>query len=140
MADLDTGKTENSKAAAAEEPSDTPKFAQIPGIDERRKTPRKAFFVMGQIAIPQRGGMAVRYLDISTGGVGLVSDLNIPARTRVHLKFTIMMADSSLYPFVVQAEVAHSTFSSLRRGFVIGLIFLNPTDELLMTIKQYIAS
>jgi hypothetical protein len=107
MADLDTAKTETPKAAAAEEPSDTPKFAQIPGIDERRKTARKAFFVMGQIAIPQRGSMAVRYLDISTGGVGLVSDLNIPARTRVHLKFTIMMADSSLYPFVVQAEVAH---------------------------------
>ncbi|NBW79556.1 MAG: PilZ domain-containing protein [Betaproteobacteria bacterium] len=137
MADVTT---EPSPPAAAQEPSDAPKFAQIPGVEERRKTARKTFFVMGQIALPTRGPMAVRYLDISTGGVGLVSDLNIPARTRVHLKFTIMLADSSFYPFVVQAEVAHSTFSSLRRGFVIGLIFLNPTDELLMTIKQYIAS
>ena len=137
MADVTT---EPSPPAAAQVPSDTPKFAQTPGVEERRKTARKTFFVMGQIALPTRGPMAVRYLDISTGGVGLVSDLNIPARTRVHLKFTIMLADSSFYPFVVQAEVAHSTFSSLRRGFVIGLIFLNPTDELLMTIKQYIAS
>jgi c-di-GMP-binding flagellar brake protein YcgR len=106
-------------------------------MENRRKSFRKPFSVAGQMAWPPKPALEVRYVDISLGGVGLVSDLNIPPHSHIHLKFKIMLSNGTMHPFVVEGKVAHSTFSSVRRGFILGVSFIRPSDKLLDTIKNY---
>ena len=83
--------------------------------------------------------LMVRMLDISLGGMLVVSNVNMAIKQSVKLEFNILMRKSGAYTSITTiAAVAYSAFSNEENGFKLGLQFAGLSDAYKMLIIQYV--
>ena len=106
---------------------------------ERRDFERRAMTGPARITIEGKPPIMVRILDISFGGMCVVSDTNIPNRQVLKLEFNILIRKSGLYTAIVtHVVVAYSAFSSDQGGFKLGLQFGLLPDHYKLLVLQYV--
>jgi c-di-GMP-binding flagellar brake protein YcgR len=109
------------------------------GID-RREFKRVVFHGYSELLLPNHDVMKVRTMDISRGGVGVVSSLNLlpgmPCRVNLHFR----KIPFGMENIVVEAQIAHCVLSGKEQGFLIGLQFVDPSPEALDAVDRYIKS
>jgi hypothetical protein len=105
--------------------------------DERRLVERKPLRVRVRVTLAGRPEMEVRSVDVSTGGMSLVVDVNLAPATPCNLSFTLLLPDGSMHKVQIAATVAHCTYSGQRSGFVIGLQFKGASEELKGLLQRY---
>lgn len=105
---------------------------------ERRVDVRKPFRSPAFLAVPGRPPASVRTVDISSGGVGILSADNPPPKTVCTVRLALPVKGRGTVVFDVQARVAHSIYSSKGGGFQIGLQFTQLTPDLAAAIVGYL--
>jgi len=113
-------------------------LASSPPEGERRQVERKPLRVRVRMALAGKPEAEVRAVDVSTGGMSLVVDLNLATGTPCNLAFTLQLPDSSLHKVQVGAVIVHSTYCGLRSGFVIGLQFKGASESLKAALLRYV--
>lgn len=105
---------------------------------ERRQAERKLFSTRMRLGLPGRPEIEVRSIDIGTGGMGMVSELNLAPGTPCNLAFSLPQPDGSWHKAQVAGTVAYSTYSSKRNGFVNGVRFMGMSAALLAAVEAYL--
>jgi c-di-GMP-binding flagellar brake protein YcgR len=108
--------------------------------DERRQVERKSLRVRVRVALAGKPDMEVRAVDVSTGGMSLVVDLNLAPATSCHLSFMLPLPDGGMHQVQIAAVIAHCTYSGQRSGFVIGLQFKGASEDLKAALLRYVKS
>jgi hypothetical protein len=106
---------------------------------ERREFERK--FLRGPARITPIGmrPWIVRTLDISAGGVCIVSSVNLQPKQLLKIEFNLLVRKTGAYTGLgLQAMVAYSAFSQTEDGFKLGLQFALLTDTHKSLILQYL--
>jgi c-di-GMP-binding flagellar brake protein YcgR len=106
---------------------------------EKRSHERRAMRSPVEVLLPGRAALAMRATDISVGGIGLVAAANAPLGLEVQLRIPLPFGASGTQHFEVRARVQHSVFSSRDDGFRIGMVFLRPSDRLVVAIGDFLA-
>ncbi|WP_374661534.1 PilZ domain-containing protein [Inhella sp.] len=115
---------------------------ELNAFAEQRAHERRPLRTQVELLLPDRPAMAMRTTDISVTGIGLVASANPPLGLRVGLRIPLPNPGTALAPstvFEVQALVRHSVYSVRENGFRIGMVFVQPTDKLIVAIGNYIA-
>ena len=105
--------------------------------DERRQVERKPLRVRVRMTLAGKPDMEVRAVDVSTAGMSLVVDVNLPPATSCNLTFLLPLPDGGMHPVQVAAVIAHCTYSGQRMGFVIGLQFKGASEDLKAALLRY---
>lgn len=111
-------------------------------ITEQRAHERRPLRTQVELLLPGRPLLLMRSTDISVSGIGLVANANPPMGLRVGLRIPLpnsASAAAAVTVYEVQALVRHSVFSIRENGFRIGMVFVQPTDKLIVAIGNYIA-
>jgi hypothetical protein len=109
---------------------------------EQRAHDRRPLRIQVQLLLPGRPPLVMRTTDISVSGIGLLSNATPPEGLRVMLRIPMPNRRAPTAPptvFDVQAQVRHSVFSSREDAYRVGLMFVQPSDKLLVAIGNYIA-
>jgi len=105
---------------------------------ERRQVERKPLRVRVRMTLADQPETEVRAVDVSTGGISLVVDLNLAPGTPCKLAFTLQLPDNSLHKVQVGAVIVHSTYSGQRMGFVTGVQFKGASEDLKAALLRYV--
>lgn len=105
---------------------------------DRRQGERKRFRALAEMRLPNQQVLHVRAFDISVGGIGVVSPLNVRLETLCEIKVRTPLFDAGINIFQLRARVTHSVLSATEAGFMLGLEFENPPTAAVNVIKQYI--
>ncbi len=107
------------------------------GLD-RRSSERKAFKAPALLRLPDQQVIEVRTTDISVGGIGVVTPMNLrqDAVCDIRVRPPIFTEDMGL--IVARGRIAHSILSGREKGFLIGLQFLEIPSSMADLIKQYV--
>lgn len=104
---------------------------------ERRQVERKPLSVRVRLALAGRPEMEVRSTDTGASGMSLIVDVNLAPGTACNLAFTLPLPDGGPHKVQVAATVIHSTYSSKRSGFVIGVQFKGASADLQAALARY---
>lgn len=106
---------------------------------EKRATPRK-FFKTHAAATYQGKQFTVLTVDVSMGGMAIVSQYNLVTNSTIALSFNISSIKEvgMLYPVEVSATIVHSMFSAAVDGFKVGLKFSGLNEKSVLALKQYL--
>ena len=108
---------------------------------DRRQFERKTMRGPARLTVSGKPPKVVRMLDISEGGICVVSDTNISAREVVKLEFNMLIRKSGAYTgLVLNAVVTYNAFSNEESGFKLGLQFGGLKDSQRLLILQYIGA
>ena len=110
------------------------------GGAERRRSKRTLYRSHAKLLLPGHDAIEVRTVDVSSGGVGVVSPLNLlpglPCEIHLHFrKIPIGMEN-----IAVRSRIAYCVLSGKEQGFLIGVQFVEPPQEALQVIDRYIKS
>lgn len=105
---------------------------------DRREHPRKFLSGAAHLLSPGRAPIEVRMLDISIGGIGLVSPMNMPHEWSGHVRFTLTRGSPGVDTLLVPVQVVHSVLSGRQGGFVLGMRFVDLPEDTLAVITRYI--
>jgi c-di-GMP-binding flagellar brake protein YcgR len=106
---------------------------------ERRQHERKVLRGSAQLQIAGRPMLAVRMLDLSAGGVGIVSPINLPVKTGCTLRFPLHLQSRGTTTVVeIPSAVTNSIFSGAEDGFKLGLMFKGISVEAAELITQFL--
>ncbi|WP_298234990.1 PilZ domain-containing protein [uncultured Azohydromonas sp.] len=107
---------------------------------DRRKFKRTLYRSHARLLLPDLDAIEVRTVDISSGGVGIVSPLNLLPGTpcEIHLRFRKIPI--GMENVAMQAQVAYCVLSGREQGFLSGIQFVEPSREALKAIDRYIRS
>lgn len=111
-------------------------------FSEQRAHERRPLRTQVELLLPGQPPLAMRTTDISISGIGLVASANPPRGLVVGIRLQLPRAVGVLTPppvFELQAVVRHSVYSGRESAFRIGLMFVKPSDQLLVAIGNYIA-
>lgn len=106
--------------------------------NDRRQTERKLFRALAELRLPNQQLLHVRAFDISVGGIGVVSSLNVRLETPCEIKVRAPLLGAGMDVFQLRARVTHSVLSAKEKGFMLGLEFENPPTAAVDIIKQYV--
>jgi len=81
----------------------------------------------------------VRLCDLSLGGIGLITQRNIPMASVCHVKFRLTMPSGHLFTVVAAAQAIYSAYNARQHGFKTGLRFGKLPDEAVAAITEFIA-
>lgn len=86
---------------------------------QRRQYKRKAYHTSAELLLPNRKPIAVRTLDISVGGMGLVVSHNLLAGDYCLIRLPLPIKPNGRLVCEIESTVVHSVFSSgIRRAKV----------------------
>lgn len=109
--------------------------------EERRVFERKTLRGPARIVLSGMPTTIVRVLDISLGGMGVVSDSNIPVKKSFQIEFNILVRKKNTIAGIrAAAVVTHVAFSNDEGGFKVGLQFIGLTELQKQLIIQYIGT
>ncbi|NML15795.1 PilZ domain-containing protein [Azohydromonas caseinilytica] len=107
---------------------------------QHRHVERRRFRSLAQVLLlPTRELMAVPTVDISPGGVGFVSPLNLPLDLACEIRFRAPIIGQHVEMFVARGQVAYSVLSGPEGGFIIGLQFTDIAVSALALIREYVS-
>ncbi|HEU4622485.1 MAG TPA: PilZ domain-containing protein [Burkholderiaceae bacterium] len=106
--------------------------------DERRYEPRKPLHTRVQLLLPNTSLIEARAFDISLGGLGMVSPLNLPVRAQGTAAFSLPVKDGAIQTIRLPVRIAYSICSSANVGFKIGLQWLSIDEQDRFKIAAYI--
>jgi len=107
--------------------------------EERRVFERKTLRGPARIVLRDAQATIVRMLDISLGGAGILSELNLPAKKSFQLEFNILVRKTNTVAGIrAPVVVTHVAFSNNEGGFKVGLQFLSLSDVQKQLINQFI--
>lgn len=104
---------------------------------ERRRADRKLFRGPAQLLLPTREIQQVRTLDISLGGIGLVTSSNLPRDAVCDIKFRAPLLADRIEMLMARGRIAYSVLSGKENGFLVGLQFTEIAPSVLALIRQY---
>lgn len=105
---------------------------------DRRQNERKMFRALAELRLPNQQLLHVRAFDISVGGIGVVSALNVRLETPCEIKVRAPVFGAGMDVLQLRARVTHSVLSAKESGFMLGLEFENPPAAAVDVIKQYV--
>jgi c-di-GMP-binding flagellar brake protein YcgR len=79
--------------------------------------------------------ISIRTLDISVGGLCVVSEITLPVKIQGTIQFNMPMGKGRFEQQSVNIQVLHSIFCNKEDGFKVGLMFMKPTPNLLKVIQ-----
>lgn len=92
---------------------------------ERRRHERKPLRASALLQLPDGAPLQVRTVDVSAGGLGVVSPVNINPRLPCMVRVNLPVNPSGQALLEAQATIAYCVLSGSESGFLIGLQFLN---------------
>ncbi len=123
--------------SATQDVSNEPNWASLD--QDRRLYPRKFLSGTGFLLVPGRPPFEIHTLDISMGGMGIVSPLNLPYDLLCEIHFTLAREPAGVDILSAPARVAHSILSGREKGFMVGLQFVNLTPNTANIISRFMA-
>jgi c-di-GMP-binding flagellar brake protein YcgR len=106
---------------------------------ERREYDRRPMKGRARVTMEGRPPMMVSIIDISLGGLSVVSHLNLPNKLAIKVEFNILLRKTGDFAGMrTAAVVAYSAFSHEERGFKLGLQFTGLSDHSKAAIQQYV--
>jgi c-di-GMP-binding flagellar brake protein YcgR len=107
---------------------------------ERRQNPRRFLSGAAHLFLPNKPPLEVHTLDISSGGVGIVSPVALPFEQRAELRFTLTRETSGLDLLRTPTRVAYCVLSGRQHGFLVGLQFFRLPEPAAAAIARYMAA
>ena len=107
---------------------------------DRRTEARKPLRVRVRLRLAGHAPTELRSVDLSSGGMGLVADVNLPLGLAGDVGFTLRFPNGSSLDVQADATIIHSVFSSSHDGFIIGLQFREPSADLQAALRRYLRS
>ena len=102
---------------------------------DRRTAPRRVLRTRASLASKDGLRLDVRTLDLSSAGMGILSDGPLVPGSIFVLR-CLVPSGGARKELVVSARVIHSVFSGAEGGFIVGLAFVEPSVE----VAQLVAS
>ncbi len=82
----------------------------------------------------------IRTLDVSLGGVCLVSDIAIPAKIIGQLDINFPIGKGQFEMMQVNIQIMHSIFCNKEDGFKVGILFVKPPSNLMAAVQKLLNS
>lgn len=105
---------------------------------ERRQQPRRPLRNSAFIAFPDGRSIEVRAVDISVGGLAVVSEINLQTKSVHTIQIALPLKPKGIFSFKAEVEVMHSIFGGSEKGFKIGLRFTKVVAADYQAIIHYI--
>ncbi len=109
----------------------------VPGM-ERRQHKRRALRTTAHVMLPDQQFLEVYTVDISAGGLAVVTDLNPRAGTRFYIRVNLPGRSGRNTVLEASVEVTNSIFGTVEQGFKVGLRFLKLEPAALLAVIQYV--
>lgn len=90
------------------------------------------------LLLPNRRILEARTVDISVGGLRLVTPVNLPLQTPCGVKLVVPGIPSGAHTVMAQAQVTNIVFSGRENGFLVGLRFTNLPESGLKAVSDYL--
>ncbi len=136
-----SGRTGDAEAGAAEVLGlPLPTAESKPAGTERRTETRHLFRTHVQLFLPDKRVVEAKSFDLSSSGIGLVSDFNLTPETIVTVSFTLPFSNTPHFLARISAKIAYCVLSYEYGGFKIGLLFLQPGADLKSAVQRYFQS
>lgn len=84
----------------------------------------------GHLLFNGRSPILVRTLDISIGGLCVVSEITLPIKIQGSIELSMPMGNGRFALQQINVLVIHSIFSNKEDGFRVGLMFINLAPNL----------
>lgn len=107
---------------------------------ERRQYPRRFLSGTGFLYLPGRPPIEVHTLDLSVGGVGIVSPNALAFDQCAELRLTLTRETPGLDALSLPVRVAYCVLSGRQHGFLVGLQFLKLPEATAAVIARYMAA
>lgn len=104
---------------------------------ERRVHARKPFSCTAYLRLPTQQVLEVHTVDLSCGGIGIVSPVNTPPGWLCDITFNVTREPSGVDHVMAQGRVAYSVLSGREYGFLVGLQFVNLAPEYRDIIEKH---
>lgn len=104
----------------------------------KRVHQRIALNLRAQVALPGITMDTARIVDLSMGGVGVLTERSLPTGSRCNVIFRLPMPNGNLITVTAQGKTSQCTFSSSHNGFKTGVGFDRIPEPALAAIGQYI--
>lgn len=104
---------------------------------ERRAHARKPFSCTAYLRLPTQQVLEVHTVDLSSGGIGIVSPINAQPGWLCDISFNVTREPSGVDHVTAQGRVAYSVLSGREYGFLIGLQFVNLAPEHRSIIERH---
>ena len=105
---------------------------------ERRQQQRKPLRANAELLLPGAAPVTVRTLDISIGGIGVVSALNLPSGSQCVIRLASPAQSRGAPTIRIDATITHSIFTIRQDGFMIGLRFGDLSPEAVEAVTKYL--
>ena len=107
---------------------------------DRRQQQRKFLRANAEVLLPGNAPIAVRTLDISIGGLGVISPYNLPQGAACIIRIAPPAQPRGVPSINVDASIMHSIFTIRESGFMIGLRFGDLTPEAVHAVTHYLGN
>jgi len=104
---------------------------------ERRQHERRILRTLAQLVFKDHAPVTVRTLDISTGGLGFVTDANPPLGLVLQLKLRIPRRPEGFDEHLVSGQVTHCAYCRQEGGFKVGLAFVQPSASFQSCVQAF---
>lgn len=105
---------------------------------ERRRHDRKPLRAKALLQLPDRAPLPVRTVDVSIGGLGVVSPVNINPLLACKVRVNLPLQPIGHALVEARATVAYCVLSSSESGFLVGLQLLNLPIESARAIAHFL--
>lgn len=109
-----------------------------PSHPEFRRHERGRLACTVHLLLPNRRILEARTVDISVGGLRLVTPLNLPLQTMCGVKLVVPGIPSGTHTVMAQAQVSNIVFSGRENGFLVGLRFTSLPASGLQAVSDYL--
>ncbi|NML14019.1 PilZ domain-containing protein [Azohydromonas caseinilytica] len=106
---------------------------------EFRRHQRERFVSTVHLLLPGRRIVEARTLDISVGGLLVVSPLSVPDHAVCGVRLLVPAIPEGTFQVLARAQVVSNRFSGKENGFLMGLRFTALPRASLAAIREYLA-
>ncbi len=106
----------------------------------QRKHARHYFRTKAQLAFSQQVILTVRTVDISKGGMCVISPNNLPPQAKCKIRFMLIIPPNTQKMCEIQTQVMQSIFSNAEDGFKVGLKFGEIDAETSALLDRFLQS
>lgn len=107
-----------------------------PTANEQRRNPRWQLKTAAQLIVNKNQVIQVRTLDISAGGLSIVTQFSLPTGTAVQINLMLPTWNGPIVPMSVRATVMNSSLDGRNGGFRIGVQFTEIDSALQQEIER----
>jgi len=107
---------------------------------EKRANMRHALRTRGTLFFTGNQPIPIRTLEISLGGMSVVSEISIPVKIMGQLEINVPVGKGNFEKMQVNIQIMHCIFCNKEDGFKIGLVFIKPPANLTTAIQKIFKS